>query len=182
MRSHFSTGKRENNVCRGNTGQRKILKKPLPADATSFPCRTRTNDPPFLAGIGASGRHSAAARNGSVRCRKNGFSHGFRKKRHSGIGSATVPAAGKRKQDRMPPPIPFRLTLPWKFSAEPPENPRIRKRKRKGSQTVPAKMAHRDRKGIFSEITAYFFPWENIRTKAGRYSMFQREAFATRRQ
>lgn len=163
MRSHFSTGKRENNVCRGNTGQRKILKKPLPADATSFPCRTRTNDPPFLAGIGASGRHSAAARNRSARCRKNGFSHGFRKKRHSGIGSATVPAAGKRKQDRMPPPIPFRLTLPWKFSTEPPENPRIRQRK--GRTTGPSRQKRR------AEIGKDFFPILPLISSLGKISV-----------
>lgn len=182
MRSHFSTGKRENNVCRGNTGQRKILKKPLPADATSFPCRTRTNDPPFLAGIGGI---RAAPRRGSERERpvpeewifsrvpeetpfRDRFSH------RACCGKTETGPDAAAHSIQIDPPLEIFYGTAGE-STHPAE-------KRKDNRTVPAKTARRDRKGFFPDITAYFFPWENIRTKAGRYSMFQREAFATRRQ
>lgn len=91
------------------------------------------------------------------------FLKGSGRNRHSAICSSALPDAEKRKQDRMPPPIPFRLTLPWKFSAEPPENPRIRQRK--GRTAEPSRQ--KQRAGIGKD----FFPILPLISSLGKISV-----------
>lgn len=121
----------------------------------------------FLREHGTSGRHSAAARNESVRCRKNGFSQGFRKKppfsdlfiRPSRCGKTeTGPNAACSSIKIDCPPGPVR-----RFSAEPPENPRIRQRK--GRTAGPSQQ--KQRAGIGKD----FFPILPLISSLGKISV-----------